>query len=88
MLQPLIMVVNGNREITLRAFLADHIIIKRGEDFRRSRHFAFFTSAEASLGLFADDIITKLNAFIADEHGGASDQLAHFVLRLPAEAAI
>src|SRR5690606_27125033 len=40
------------------------------------------------LGFLADDIHAQLDAFVADEHGRASDQLAHLVLALSAERAV
>ena len=40
------------------------------------------------LGLFADDIVAQLDAFVADEHRGSGDELAHLMLRFPAEAAV
>ena len=49
---------------------------------------AHFLAAQTLLGLFSDDIVAQFNAFIANEDGGACDQLAHFVLRLSAKAAI
>src|SRR6185437_8043205 len=36
----------------------------------------------------ADDVVAQLHAFIADEHAGARDQLADFVLALAAERAV
>jgi hypothetical protein len=42
----------------------------------------------AVLELLADDVVAQLDAFVADEHRGAGDQLADFVLALPAERAI
>ena len=41
-----------------------------------------------ALMFFADNVHAKLNAFIADEYGRASDQLAHLMLALPAERAV
>jgi hypothetical protein len=43
---------------------------------------------ERRLGLLANDVVAQFDAFIADEHGRAGDQLAHLVLRLAAERAI
>jgi len=40
------------------------------------------------LELLANDVITKLNAFIADEYGRARNQLANFVLALAAKRTI
>src|SRR5690606_13671338 len=40
------------------------------------------------LQLLADDVVAELDAFIADEHARAGDQLAHLVLALSAEGAV
>ena len=38
--------------------------------------------------LLADDVHAQLDAFIADEHGRAGNELAHLVLALAAERAV
>jgi hypothetical protein len=38
--------------------------------------------------LFADDVHAELDAFIADEHGRARDELTHLMLALAAEGAV
>src|SRR5262249_49765584 len=43
---------------------------------------------ESDLVLFTDDIHAEFDAFVADEDGGAGDQLAHLVLALSAEGAV
>ena len=88
MLQALVVVVDGNREDALGAVLADHVVIQRLEDILRAGNPAVLLAGDAGLGFLADDVIAQLNAFIADEHGGASNQLAHLMLRLTAEAAV
>jgi hypothetical protein len=46
-------------------------------------NLALFLAREARLGFLADDVVAQVNAFIADEDGGACDQLAHLMLRFP-----
>jgi len=41
-----------------------------------------------SVALLADDVVAKLDALVANEHRGAGDQLANFVLALAAERAV
>ena len=88
MLQPLVVVVHSDREVPFGGILADHVIIERRKDFRRRRNFAFLAANDAGLRFFADDVIAQLNAFITDEYSWPCDQLADFMLRLAAEAAI
>src|SRR4029079_10026658 len=40
------------------------------------------------LELLADDVVAELDALVADEHRGARDQLADFVLALSAKRAV
>ena len=87
-LEPLVVVVHRDREHPLGAVLADHVIVQRGADIARGGDAAVLLAGDPALGLFADDVVAQLDAFIADEHGRAGDQLAHFVLRLAAEAAV
>jgi hypothetical protein len=85
MIEPLVMVMNRNREDALGALLADHIIVEDLADLDRRRNAAFPLRGDGPFGLFANDIIAELDAFVADEHGGPGDELANFVLRLAAE---
>ena len=87
-LEALVVVVHRDREHALGAVLADHVVIQRDEDVARGGNTAILLSGETGLGLLADDVVAQLDAFIADEHGGAGDQLAHLMLRFAAEAAV
>ena len=51
-------------------------------------NIAVFFARDPGFGLFADDIVAQLDAFVADEHGRSRDQLAHFMLRFAAKTAI
>src|SRR6516165_7927498 len=86
-LQALVVVVDGHREHFLGALLADDVLVEDLLDLVRLGELVARTLG-AILELFADDVVAQLDAFVADEHGGAGDQLAHLVLALPAERAI
>src|ERR1700704_2256895 len=87
MVKPLVVVVNGDREHLLGMVLADHIVIEDLADFLRSRD-AVAGFYQRGLVLLADDVHAQLDAFVADEHGRAGNELAHLVLALAAERAI
>src|SRR5690606_41242142 len=57
------------------------------DDFLRCGH-ALARLHHRGLVLLADDVHAKFDAFVADEHRGTGDQLAHFVLALAAERAV
>ena len=88
MVQPLIMVVNRDRENTLRLWLTDHIIVQNLANIRRCRDAAIFFGDKRRLCFFADNVIAQIHAFIADEYRWPRNQLADFMLRLSAERAI
>jgi putative tryptophan/tyrosine transport system substrate-binding protein len=67
--------------------LADYIIVENLADFLRRRD-AVSRFTQRGLGLLAEDILAQLNAFIADEHCRAGDELADLMLALAAERAI
>ena len=85
--QALVVVVHRDREHLLGVVLADHVVVEDFADFLRRRH-AVLGFDEGDLVLFADDIHAQLDAFIADEHGRARDELADLMLALAAERAI
>ncbi len=81
------MVVDRHGKRALGALLADHVLVQYLQDLARLGQ-----AAAGRLGLFleflADDVVAQLDAFIADEHAGARDQLADLVLALAAERAV
>jgi len=87
-LQPLVMVVHRDRQHALGAVLADDIIVESLENVARRGYAAILLAGDARLGFFTDDVVAQFHAFIADEHGGAGNKLAHLMLRLAAEAAV
>jgi hypothetical protein len=72
--------VNSHRQDTLCLRLSNDIVIQNLADFLRRRNFTFLAAGKRSLGFFTNDVVAKLDAFIADENGRASDQFADFVL--------
>ena len=88
MLQPLVVVVHRDGEHALGAVLPDHVIVQRLEDFRRRGDIPFLLAGDSRLGLFTDDVVAQLDAFVADEHRRPGDELPHLVLGLAAKAAI
>ncbi len=87
MLNALVVVVNRDRKNTLRAVLTDDVIIERGFDLSWLRNFFRRTCWTFLLAFFSDDVVTKLDAFIADIDRRSCDQLLHFALVLTAEGA-
>ncbi len=86
-IEPLVVIVDGDREHLLGVALADHVVVEDLADFLRGRN-AVARLHQRGLVLLADDIHAQFNAFVADEYGGTRDQFADFVLALAAERAI
>src|SRR5262249_44529370 len=87
MVEPLVMVVDSNREHLLRVILAEHVVVENFANlFRRRNSVARFY--QRGFILLADNIHAKFDAFIADKDGRAGNELAHFVLALAAERAV
>ena len=84
MVQPLVVVVDGDREDALRLGLADDVVIEDLTDFLRCRD-PVPRLDQRGLVLLADDIHAELDAFIADENCRTGNQLADLVLALAAE---
>jgi hypothetical protein len=85
--QPLVMIVDGDRENLLGVILPDHIVVQHLVDFERRRH-AIARLHQRGFVFLADDVHAKLDAFVADEDRRTGDQLPHFVLALAAEGAV
>src|SRR5690606_31054117 len=86
-LDALVVVVHRHRERLLGPLLPDHVLVEDLEDLLRLGHRAART-LRLLLELLADDVVAQLDAFIADEHARARDQLTDLVLALPAERAV
>ena len=89
-LEPLVVVVDGDRQDLLRRLLADHVLVEDLADLVRRRQLVLVGRARPSaVGAFlADDVVAKLDALVADEHRRAGDELADLVLALAAERAV
>ncbi len=85
--EALVVVVDGDREHALGVVLADHVVVENLADLLRRRN-AVARLHQRGLVLLADDVHAQFDAFIADEHGRAGDQLADLVLALAAERAV
>jgi hypothetical protein len=83
----LVVVVDRDRQHLLGMALADHIIVQDLEDLGR-RGNALARLHERGFVFLADDLHAQFDAFIADEHGRARNQLTDLVLALSAEGAI
>src|SRR6185437_16231166 len=69
-LQPLVMVVDRDREHFLGALLADHVFVEDLLDLVGLRQLVA-RALGAILELLTNDVVAQLHAFVADEHGGA-----------------
>jgi hypothetical protein len=84
---PLVVVVDGDRERLLRRVLADHVLVEEREDLAWLRQLR--EDGERDLAeLLLDDLVAQLDALVADVHAGTSDELLDLLLRLPAEGAL
>src|SRR6516164_3326289 len=86
-IEPLVMIVDGDREDLLGVVLPDHVAVEDLSDLLRRRD-AVLRFHQRGLLLLSDDVHAKLDAFVADEHGRAGNDLAHLVLALTAERAM
>jgi hypothetical protein len=79
-------VVNGDRERPLGRLLPDDVLLEDLVDLARLREVL---QLEARRGgqLLVDDLVTEIDALVADVYAGAGDQLLDLALRLAAEAA-
>src|SRR5262249_42283528 len=86
-IEPLIMVVNRNREHLLGVVLADDVVVEDLADFFRRRD-AVTRLHQRGLVLLADDVHAQFDALVADEDGRSGNKLAHLMLALAAERAV
>src|SRR5215467_8288649 len=87
MIEPLIVIVDGDREHSLSVILADHIVIENLADFLRRQHVAM-RFRQRRLGILADDVHAQFDAGVADENGRTGNELAHLTLALATEGAV
>ena len=86
-LDALVVVVDGYRERLLGLVLTDDVAVEEVIDLARLRQLV---EAELTgLGeLFLDDLVTQVDALVADVDARARDQLLDLLLALPAEGAL
>ena len=86
-LDPPVVVVDGDRQDLLRRVLSDDVVVEERADLAGIRKVV-----EAQLGgfgeLFLDDLVAQVDALVADVHARACDQLLDLLLRLAAERAL
>ena len=85
--EALVMIVDRDREHALGLRLADHIIVEDLADLARRRN-AVALLDQRGLVLLADDVHAEFDAFVADEHRRAGDELADLMLALAAKGAV
>src|SRR4029453_14102154 len=86
-LDALVVVVDGHGEDLLGPVLPDHVLVEHGLDLGGLGEAANLLTL-LLLPLLRDDVVAELDAFVADVHGGARDELADVVLALAAERAL
>jgi len=79
-------VVDGDGERPLGAFLPDHVLVEDVVDLARLRE-VLELEGRRSRQLLIDDFVTEIDALVADVDAGSGDQLLDLPLRLAAETA-
>src|SRR5262249_18316869 len=82
----LVVVVDGHRERAFCLLLTNYILVEDVIDLARLRQ-VFDVEARRSGQLLIDDLVTEIDAFVADVYAGSGDQLLDLPLRLAAETA-
>jgi hypothetical protein len=72
-------VVDRDGERTLRALLADHVLVQDLPDLLRLRQ-VLELEGRGSGELLVDDLVTEIDAFVTDVDAGAGDQLLDLAL--------
>ena len=85
--QPLVMIMDRDREHLLGVVLADDVVVEGLADRLRGRNIVA-RFRQRRLVLLADDVQAKLDALVANEDGRPGNELAHLVLAFAAERAV
>src|SRR6266571_7801291 len=80
----LVMLINCYREPLLCLFLSDDVFVEKGFDLARLRQ-RWKRRHRLSLLVVADDLVTDVDALIADVDRGAGNEFLNFILRLAAK---
>ena len=84
----LVVVVHGHRQGALGTVLTDHPRVQEFVDFARLRQRCRRRGRLLRTQFLFDDLVAQLNALVADIRAGATDELTHLLLALPAERAL
>jgi hypothetical protein len=79
-------VVDGDGQRPLGALLPDYVFVEDLVDLLRLRQVLELEGGRSG-ELLVDDLVTEVDALVADVDAGAGDQLFDLALRLAAEAA-
>jgi hypothetical protein len=83
---PLVVVVDRDRQDLLGPLLADDVLVERVLDLVRVRELGARRLRTRRLEeLLLDDLLAQVDALVADVHALARDELANLLLALPAE---
>lgn len=85
-LDALVVVVDGDSQRLLRGVLADDVVLQEVADLCGLGQFIELDVVGVGQLLF-DDLVAEVDAFIADVHAGAGDELLDLLLALSAERA-
>ena len=86
-MEALVVVVHRDRQHFLGLLLANHVLVENFLDFLRLGQLVV-PGLAGVLKLFANNIVTELNAFVTDKDGWTRNQLADFMLALAAKRTI
>src|SRR3984957_6886059 len=81
------MIVDRDRENFLGAFLSDHVLVEDPLDFGGLGDRGALAEGFFAVSLLGDDVVTKVDAFVANINRRAGNQFSNFVLTLAAKRA-
>ena len=84
---PLVVVVDRDRQLLLGVVLPDHVVVEVGLDLDRLGQLGE-TDLLGGRELLFDDLVTEIDALVTDVNAGPCDQLLDLLLGLAAEAAL
>src|SRR6185436_14077489 len=87
MIEPLVMIVDGDREHLLGVILTDHVVVKNLANLLRRRN-PVARLHQRGFVLLANDVHAQFDALVADEYGRSGNELAHLMLALAAERTV